>query len=60
MKLALIARQKSPDAQLALAQVQQWQSQNQTHPANQLLPSPLDSVKPLLHASPRKVALFCR
>lgn len=58
MKLALIARQKSPDAQLALAQVQQWQSQNQTHPANQLLPSPLDSVKPYLHSRPRKVALL--
>jgi outer membrane PBP1 activator LpoA protein len=58
MKLALIARQKNTDATTTLAKMEQWQTQYQDHPANKLLPSPLSSVRPYLHASPRKVALL--
>lgn len=57
MKLALIAREKA-NPQTTLAQVAQWQNQYPNHQANQLLPSPLDSVKPLLHGQPQKVALL--
>lgn len=58
MQLALIARQKNQDAQATLAQLEQWQDHYPTHPANKLLPSPLSSVKPYLHSSPRQVALL--
>lgn len=58
MKLALIARQKNRDARETLAQMEQWQSQFPNHPANNLLPSPLASVKPYLHPMPQKLALL--
>ncbi|MBA2657276.1 MAG: penicillin-binding protein activator [Tatlockia sp.] len=58
MKLALLARQKSNDAQITLANVEQWQNQFQHHPANNLLASPLSSIKPYLHAQPQQVALL--
>ncbi|ARG98778.1 penicillin-binding protein activator [Legionella micdadei] len=58
MKLALISRQNQNDAQALFAQVEQWQTQYQGHPANQLLPSPLSAVKPYLHHSPKQIALL--
>ena len=58
MKLALIPRQNHDDAQTLFAQVEQWQEQYKDHPANNLLPSPLATVKPLVHGSPRQIALL--
>ncbi|CDZ76174.1 Penicillin-binding protein activator LpoA precursor [Legionella massiliensis] len=58
MKLALVAREKNANVQETYAQVEQWQSTYSEHPANKLLPSPLASVKPYLHANPKQVALL--
>ena len=58
MKLALISRQVNGDAQALYAKVEQWQNQYSTHPANNLLPAPLSTIKPYLHGNPRQVALL--
>lgn len=56
--LALLAKQKKSDYQEMFTQVEQWQTNYPTHSANQLLPSPLASIKTQLHASPRQIALL--
>ena len=56
MQLALISRQTYRTPQAMLAQVEQWQVDYPEHPANHLLPSPLDSVR--LYPAPQQVALL--
>jgi outer membrane PBP1 activator LpoA protein len=58
MRLAIIARKKNADSQVTYAQMEEWQQQYASHPANRLLPSPLRSVKPYLHPTPHQVALL--
>ncbi|KTC84986.1 lipoprotein [Legionella brunensis] len=58
MKLALIARQSSGNSAAVLTQVEEWQGQYPSHPANRILPSPLSAVKPYLNRSPRQMALL--
>lgn len=56
MQLALISRGPYHTPQAMLAQVEQWQVDYPHHPANHLLPSPLDRAH--LYASPQQVALL--
>lgn len=58
MKLALTSKQNISDQQNLYASVEQWQQRYAQHPANSLLPSPLSAVKPLMHGSPRRIALL--
>lgn len=58
MELALIPRQKKENAQTLFSMVEQWQKQYPSHPANQLLPSPLSVIKPYLSATPKQVAVL--
>lgn len=57
MKLALIPRQQQTK-QSILTQVEAWQDHFPGHPARNLLPSPLDAVKPYLHRKPHNMALL--
>jgi uncharacterized protein len=56
-ELALIPRQND-NAQMIFAKVSQWQNHYFNHPANNLLPSPLSSIKPYLHDTPQQIALL--
>lgn len=58
MRLALIARQSASSSHSLLAQVEEWQDQYPSHPANNILPSSLDAVKPYLNRTPRRMALL--
>ena len=58
MQLALISRQQYDNPQAMLSQIEHWQSLYPNHPANPLLPSPLDSVAARLYPPPGKIALL--
>ncbi|CEG59098.1 Lipoprotein [Legionella fallonii LLAP-10] len=58
LKLALISRQYRDNAKSLLAALTQWQSQFATHPANQMLPNPLDSIANKMLPLPKKIALL--
>jgi uncharacterized protein len=56
--LALISRQSYPYPQAMLADVEQWQNHYPNHPANRLLPSPLEQIAPKLYSNPKQIALL--
>ncbi|CEK12228.1 penicillin-binding protein activator [Legionella hackeliae] len=58
MKLALIARQNSGNNSEVLSQVEAWQAQYPSHPANSILPASLSAIKPYLNRTPRRMALL--
>ncbi len=58
MQLSLVSRKHYANPQTMLAQIERWQMQFPNHPANYILPSPLDSVKSRLYAPPRQLALL--
>ncbi|MDI9818001.1 MULTISPECIES: penicillin-binding protein activator [unclassified Legionella] len=58
VRLALLARQNSASAETSYAQIEAWQRQYPSHPANGILPSPLAAVKPYLYRTPRQMALL--
>jgi uncharacterized protein len=58
IELALISRKNYQDPQLILDNIEQWQTHYPNHPANFILPQPLDAIRRRLYASPRKIALL--
>ena len=58
MRLALISRKQYDNPQTMLSHIEQWQALYPDHPANHILPSPLDSVSNRLYPSPRHIALL--
>ena len=58
MQLALISRKQYASPQTMLAHVEHWQMQYPNHPANHILPSPLDSVQSSLYFPPKQLALL--
>lgn len=57
-QLAVISRKYRDNSQSLLAALDQWQSQFTNHPANQILPKPLDSIANKMFSKPKKVALL--
>ena len=57
IQLTLISRKHYDNAQVMLAQVEQWQAHFPEHPGNYILPSPLASVSASLFDSPKRIAL---
>jgi outer membrane PBP1 activator LpoA protein len=58
VRLALIARGTYSHPDVELQKIAQWQAQFSQHPANRLLPTPLDTVRPRLFNSPKHIALL--
>lgn len=58
IQLALISRKYRDNPKSLLAALDQWQSQYNSHPANHILPSPLDSIANKMRAQPKQVALL--
>lgn len=58
MQLALVSRKQYDTPQTMLAQIERWQMQYHNHPANHILPSPLESVQNRLYSRPRQLALL--
>ena len=58
IELALISRKNYQDPQLILDNLEQWQTHYPNHPANFILPQPLDAIRRRLYSSPRKIALL--
>jgi len=58
LQLSLIARKYRDNPKSLLAALDQWQQQFNNHPANTILPSPLDSVADKLVSQPKQVALL--
>lgn len=58
LQLALISHKYRDNSKSLLAALDQWQSQYSSHPANLILPEPLDSIANKLLAQPKQVALL--
>ncbi len=58
MQLALISRKQYDNPQSMLDQIERWQTQYPNHPANYILPTPLNSVRSRLYPAPQQVALL--
>lgn len=58
LQLALISRKYRDNPQSLLAALDQWQSHFNEHPANHILPNPLDSIANKIRAQPKQVALL--
>lgn len=58
MELAVVSRKQYKNPQTMLSHIEQWQAAYPNHPANYILPSPLDSVASRLYPAPRKIALL--
>lgn len=58
VQLALISRKYRDNPKTILAALELWQSQYRSHPANHILPTPLDSIADKIHAQPKQVALL--
>lgn len=58
VRLALIARQSTSKGQTLLMHIETWQQQYPGHPANHILPLPLNSAEPLLNGAPHHIALL--
>ncbi|MFI4918608.1 MAG: penicillin-binding protein activator [Legionellales bacterium] len=58
LQLALISRNYRDHAPSLLAALDNWQTQYSTHPANRLLPNPLDSIANKMLSKPKQVALL--
>ncbi|WP_237761359.1 penicillin-binding protein activator [Legionella cherrii] len=58
LQLALISRKYRDDPKSLMTALEQWQSHFSTHPANHILPNPLDSIASKMHTPPKHVALL--
>ncbi|HHQ9287311.1 TPA: penicillin-binding protein activator [Legionella anisa] len=58
VQLALISRTYRDNPKSLLAALDHWQSQYRSHPANHILPTPLDSIANKIRAQPKQVALL--
>ena len=58
LQLAVISRKQYSSPQTLLSQVEQWQTLYPNHPANYILPSPLESVADRLYPSPKHIAVL--
>lgn len=58
MQLALISRRSYDEPQSMLSQIAHWQTLYPDHPANYILPSPLESVSNKLFPLPKQIALL--
>ncbi|HHT0594584.1 TPA: penicillin-binding protein activator [Legionella anisa] len=58
IQLALISRTYRDNPKSLLAALDHWQSQYRGHPANNILPTPLDSIANKIRAQPKQVALL--
>lgn len=58
LKLAVISRQYKNNSKSLLAALDQWQMHFNDHPANHILPKPLDSITNKLLTQPKQVALL--
>lgn len=58
LQLALISHQHRNNSKSLLAALDQWQSHHGDHPANRILPNPLDSIANKMLVQPKKVALL--
>lgn len=57
-QMALISRKYRDNSRSLLAALDQWQAHFNSHPANNILPNPLDSIANKLLAQPKQVALL--
>ena len=58
LQLALISHQYRTDSKSLLAALDEWQTRFNTHPANHILPNPLDSIANKMQTQPKKIALL--
>ncbi|KTD44866.1 penicillin-binding protein activator [Legionella quateirensis] len=58
LQLAIISRKYRDNPKSLLAALDQWQSHFDNHPANNILPNPLDSIADKMIAKPKHVALL--
>ncbi|HAT1882605.1 TPA: penicillin-binding protein activator [Legionella pneumophila] len=58
LQLAVISRKYRNNSKSLLAALDQWQMHFSSHPANQILPNPLDSISSKLLIPPKQVALL--
>jgi outer membrane PBP1 activator LpoA protein len=58
LQLALISQQYRTNSRSLLAALDQWQSQYTEHPANQILPNPLDSIVNKMVPPAKQIALL--
>lgn len=58
IELARISRKPYTNIQAMLDDIRRWQSNFEEHPANAILPNPIETVLPYLHEFPKKVALL--
>ena len=58
IQLAAISRKSYAGAEPMLADIRQWQARYPTHPAQSIIPTPLDSIQGKLFSAPRHIALL--
>lgn len=58
IELARISRHHDTSKQTMLEDIREWQYEFEQHPANAILPSPIESVFPYLYNAPKKLALL--
>lgn len=58
VQLAQLARHYRDNPKVLLAALDEWQVRYSSHPANQILPNPLDSIITKLHEQPKQIALL--
>ncbi|MDP3705029.1 MAG: penicillin-binding protein activator [Legionellaceae bacterium] len=58
LQLAAVSRKQYNDSDSMLAELGQWQMRFPNHPANYILPTPLESIKQHLFAPPKHIALL--
>lgn len=58
LQLALISRKYRDNSKSLLAALDQWQTHFNNHPANRMLPNPLDSIANKMIVQPKQVALL--
>ncbi|WP_367274394.1 penicillin-binding protein activator [uncultured Legionella sp.] len=58
VQLVIISQKYRDNSQSLLAALDQWQSQFYAHPANQILPNPLDSIANKMLSKPKQIALL--
>ncbi|KTD34481.1 lipoprotein [Legionella moravica] len=58
LQLAVISRKYRDNPKSLLAALDQWQSRYDHHPANNILPNPLDSIADKMIAKPKNIALL--